>query len=529
MSGALHRLGAVVRADVLIRLRRLSTAVLFVLLSAIPYMWIPDPSTGRTLMQIDGQRALYNSAAIGMATALLGALFIGLFGFYVVSNALRKDVVSRCGTVIASTTMRAGEYLLGKFAGNAAFLTLFTLGYMAVAMAMVVVRGEASLEPWLFAKQYLILLPPTIVFVSAIALVFECTPLLRTKLGDVGYFFLWFGMMGAAASKIDADSSRWAAAFDVSGTGFIMLQLREVTGIQGLAIGASQFDAAKPPFVFEGLSLGAGWLAPRLLAAVWPLVLLLVARLFFHRFDPARVRVAAERTRRSWAGRANALAKPVARLVVRIGEGIASLPLLPRFLRASITDATATLAAFPLVVVGILGFAIAAINVDATSLFTGLLPFAFAACAIAIADVASREKRFGTMALTFAAPSLRGRFVAWKFASTLLVALAFLGVPVGRAIALQPERAVELLVAVGFVAAAATALGIVTANPKAFIVLFLTFWYVTTNDRGATPSFDYAGFFGAATPAVTTGYAVAGLVALAAAGLVHAMQLRRRW
>ena len=69
MNERWYRLAAVVRADVMIRLRRPSTAVVFVLLSMVPYMWIPDPSTGRTLINIGGQRALYNSAAIGMATA----------------------------------------------------------------------------------------------------------------------------------------------------------------------------------------------------------------------------------------------------------------------------------------------------------------------------------------------------------------------------------------------------------------------------------------------------------------------------
>ena len=136
MSGRLNRLGAIVRADLLIRLRRPSTVVVFLLLSFLPYLWIPAPSSGRALIVINGHRAVYNSAAIGVSTALIGTLFIGLFGFYVISNALKRDVISRCGYVIASTTMRGSEYIAGKFAGNVAFLTLFTLGYMATAMAM---------------------------------------------------------------------------------------------------------------------------------------------------------------------------------------------------------------------------------------------------------------------------------------------------------------------------------------------------------------------------------------------------------
>jgi hypothetical protein len=531
MSERLHRLAAIVRADVLIRLRRPSTAVVFLLLSAIPYLWIPAPSTGRTLVGINDARALYNSAAIGMATALLGTIFIGLAGFYVISNALRRDVLSRCGFVIASTTVRGSEYIVGKFAGNVVFLSLFTLGYMATAMAMVLVRGEAPLEPLVFAGQYLLLLPPAIVSVSALAILFECTPLLRTKFGDVVYFFLWVSLMGVVASQTEpGKAGGWAAYFDVSGMGFTVQQLKTLYHTDALSIGASTFDASKPPVVFGGLQFGWPWLLPRVVSTLWPLSLLAVARVFFHRFDPAKVRVTSnEKSRTSWLGRINFLSKPLARLFVRLGQSVASLPGVPLLVRTALTDALTTIAAFPLIVIAMAGFAIAALVSKPASLFGGVLPIAFAACALALADIACREKRSGTTALVYATPSLRARFVAWKFASSLLVALAFLGIPLLRAIALRPSSAITLLVAIAFVAAASTSLGIVSANPKTFIVAFLTFWYLALNDKGATPSLDFAGWFHRATPSVSAAYAAIAVAFLVFAQLFHAWELRRKW
>src|SRR5205814_1064508 len=122
---AVSRIGAIVRADFLIRFRRLSTVVVFLLLSGFAYVWVPSPATGRTLMQVNGARVLYNSAAIGMATAMLASVFVGLFGFYVISNAVRRDIDSRCGYVIASTNVRTVEYIVGKFLGNVVFLSTF--------------------------------------------------------------------------------------------------------------------------------------------------------------------------------------------------------------------------------------------------------------------------------------------------------------------------------------------------------------------------------------------------------------------
>lgn len=524
MSERVSRLAAIVRADFLIRLRRPSTAVVFLLLSAMPYLWIPDPATGRALMQIGQQRALYNSATIGMATATLATMFIGLFGFYVISNALRRDVLSRCGYVIASTTMRGSEYIAGKFAGNVVFLTVFTAGFMLTAMAMVLVRGEAPLDPLLFAKQYLLLAPPAIVFVSAIAIAFECTPLLRTKFGDVLYFFLWVAILGAVVSAMEKGAgARWAHLFDISGFGMLREQLQTYYGTDSLSIGATNFDAAKGTVDFAGLRLTPYWAMTRTLASLWPIAFLGVARLFFHRFDPARVRaVPNEKSRRSWLGRLNFLAKPLARLFVRALAPLSRTPAL--------TDALTTIAGFPIAVVAIAGFAIAALAADdAKSLFTSVLPLATAGCAIAIADIASREKRAGTSALVFAAPHLRERFVFWKFSSSLFVALAFLGVPLACAIRTRPHMTVALLAGVVFITAAATALGIVSANPKTFIVGFLSFWYIAVQDRGASPEFDFAGWFGTATPAIVAAYAVSALLLLAAAQLFHAHELRRRW
>jgi hypothetical protein len=532
MSERFFRLLAVVRADLFIRLRRPSTAVVFVLLSILPYLWIPKPSTGRALIVLQGKRALYNSAAIGMATAMMATIFIGLVGFYVISNALRRDVLTRCGYVVASTTMRGSEYIFGKFAGNVAFLTVFTAGFMAMSMAMVIVRGEAPLQPLVFASQYLLLVPPVIAFVSAIAITFECTPILRTKFGDVLYFFLWMSTMGAVvALEENGQAASWAIYFDISGMGTVLGQMKAYYATNSLSVGAITFDKSKGVIDFTGLRLGWDWLFPRMAATVWPVAILGVGRVFFHRFDPARVRaVPNEKSHRSWLGRINMVSKPVARLFVRGGNALLAPFGSASFVRSAATDALATIGSFPLISLAVIGFAIAAlVQDDAQTLLRGLMPVAFAGCAIAIADVASREKRAGTTALVFATPGLRSRFVWWKFASALFVAMIFLFVPIVRVLTLRPAAVLPLLIGVAFVVAAATALGILSSNPKTFIVGFLTFWYVVMSDKGATPSIDFAGWFGAPTGPVLLAYAAASVALLIVADLFHRNELARRW
>jgi hypothetical protein len=453
-----------------------------------------------------------------MATASLAAIFIGLAGFYVISNAIRRDVLSRCGFVIASTTMRGGEYLVGKVAGNIVFLTTFVAGFMLTSMGMLMVRGEARLEPLVFASQYLLLLPPVIVFVSVIAILFESIPFLSGKFGDVAYFFLWAASLGVVASNVTASDPGVYGYFDVSGFGYLKAGL----GTDHISIGMSNFDASKGLYDFKGLALPASWMAARIGSTLFPLAFLPVALLFFHRFDPVRLRKSLQRGSRGWLARTGLLFKPVSRAVYALAARSGSGSLLS----AARHDALMSLTSFPATVIVMIGFAVAGLAADAPK---DVMPVAFAAAAVLVADLSSREKRAGTLPLVYSTPLLRDGFVWWKFAAAVLLGSLILVVPALRMVAAAPSSIFALLAGLLFVCAAATALGIFSSNGKTFIVAFLTFWYVVVNDNGLSAGLDFAGFYGKATPAVTVTYAAIGIAALAAAQVFHASRLRRSW
>ena len=503
------RIGAIVRADFLIRFRRLSTVIVFLLLSGFAYVWVPDPATGRALMQVNGARVVYNSAAIGMATSMLGTMFVGLFGFYVISNAVRRDIDSRCGYVIASTTMGTSEYIIGKFLGNVVFLSTFMGGYMVASMAMLIVRGEAPLEPLLFMKQYAIVTPSTIVFVSVMAILFESIPFLSGRFGDVAYFFLYAMSLGFIVNMMIHGGHGIARYFDVSGFGYLMEQTRRNLHTDALSIGASTFDAAKAPLVIAGLNLEGGAWATRIVSTIAPIPLLLLAQLFFHRFDPARLRAAAVKGKRGWMGQLNALARPFVR-------PFAAIPVRG----AALKDAMMTFASTPFTGFAFIGITIASLAAPAS------LRITIVVAAVFIAGVASRDRSAGTTGLIYATPRLRERFVTWKLLSSALVAMLLLIAPLFEVMVKHPARLVALLTGIAFIAAAATSLGIISGTPKTFIVCFLTFWYVVVNDNGKTPAFDFAGFFSTPALQVTALYATIAIVMLAAAEVVHRARLR---
>lgn len=497
----IERVAAVVRADFLIRFRRLSTVIVFLLLSGFAYVWVPSPASGRTLMQINGARVLYNSAAIGMGTSMLASVFIGLFGFYVVSNAVRRDVSSRCGYVLASTTMRSGEYIIGKFLGNVVFLTAFIAGFMAASMAMLLVRGEAPLEPLIFMKQYAIVTPSAIVFISVAAIVFESIPWLSGRLGDVLYFFVYAASLGVVVTMMVQGGTGLARYFDFSAFGYLMEQTQGHFHTQAMSIGASSFNPRKAPLIIDGFHLAGDAWATRLVSTIAPIPMLLVALVFFHRFDPARIRAGGAREKRGWMRSFNALAKPFAR-------PFAAIPVRG----AALTDAMMTFAMTPFAGAALIGITIAALVSPKT------LPITFALTAVLISDIASRDRGAGTTALISASPRLRENFVVWKFASASIVAAILLIAPL-------IQSGAKLLPAIVLIAAAATSLGIISGNPKTFIVLFLTFWYVVVNDAGKTKPLDFAGFYGRPAMGVVAMYGAIAIAFAIAAAIVHRARL----
>jgi hypothetical protein len=518
----------VVVTDLRLRLRQTSTLVVFLLLSAMPYLWVPDPATGRAVFVVDGRRALYDSAALGLATGVLCTVLLGLLGYYLVSNSLARDLRTRCGFVLASTPVGNLEYLLAKVVGNAAFLAALGAGYMVCAMAMQVVRGEAPLEPWRFAVQYLWLLPTCVLFVAAVAVLFESVPRLSGKLGDVVFFVGWMAMSGAAAAFHGVGPVRpgigVADLLDVSGMGFVVRQMRLQTGSDSFSFGATSFDAGLDPVAFPGLVGGGEWVLPRLAGLLPAVAVFLLALVAFHRFDPARVRGAAARRGRGYLQRLEALAAPLVRPLLR--RGLAGAGAGPNLAGAVVAEASLVLLTQPLGALALVTTAVLALLLTEAAVGGGVLPAAMAGLGLVLAGAAGREARHGTTALVAAVPALDRRYVGWKLASALAVGAAFAAVPAARLLlAGSPGRALTALVGTFFVAGMAVSLGVLGGSPKAFLVLFLTFLYVALNDGGRTPALDFAGFAGTAGPRQWAGYV---LVTAAALGLATAVHRRRR-
>ncbi len=499
---SLARAIAVAVADVRTRLRRPSTGVLILVTAVGSYLAVPDPSTGSGLMRIGDARVLYTSPALAFASAVLVTMLLALFGFYLTSNALARDLRTRMGTVVAATPARNLEYLLGTVAGNATLLLAVVLGSMVAAMGMQVVRGEGPLQPLTFLAQYGLMLSPCIAWVAVIALVFECTPGLSGRIGDVLYFFVWSltVALGAEPWREPGEPISWLGrCLDYSGLGYAIGEVQRIAGTSEFSIGYLPGEITKTT-AFPGLELTRQAVATRALAFIMPALLLPVALVLFHRFDPARTRSLGVGNRRSLTAILAALSRAIGR------------PMLALLDRVS-PDAALTFRARPPLVLVVVIAAVLGLTLPTAWVRQGLLPVLFAVLSAALADVATREQQAGMAGIVFAAPRRRDGFAAWKLTTAALVALLVAGVPAFRLLATEPRAGLSALVGVLFLATTSVAAGIVTGTPKTFLSLSLVLWYLALNAKGHSPALDYGGWWAAATPLTQAGWAAAAATA----------------
>jgi hypothetical protein len=358
------------------------------------------------------------------------------------------------------------------------------------------------------------------VFVSAVAVFFESIPVLAGKFGDVLYFFVWVGFMSfVVADQVKGGRIPWAHFFDVSGFGFLIGAMRQTMHTESLAIGASPFDPHAAPIVIGGLTLPRAWILPRLVSLGVPLLLLPVATLCFHRFDPTRTGRLGEKSRRNWIGRFQMYLKPISRRIVAL---LQPLVPAPAFLRAVWLDALLTLTLSPLALFALIGSVVLGLTVkpDAS------LPIILTMLAIIISDVATRDLRSGTILNLRAVPLLREHFVWWKVGSTAILSVLFCGTSILTAAGHAPGLIVAMCIGIFFVVALASGLGVLTSNPKAFIVGFLSFGYIVVNDHGSSPMLDFVGTYGSGSQKTMSFYLALGVVALVLAQISYRRRLQ---
>lgn len=512
---------AMVANEVRLRARRVSTLVVFLLVIALTWAMVVDPSTGRAMVVSRGARLLYNSEALALGSAVLISFIAGLTAFYLARGRTREDILNGTGTLLATTPIGNASLIFARWLGATVYLTALCGAVMLTMMVLQSVRGEGPVQPLVFLRTYALLLLPSVMFAASIAVLCDSFAPLMGKLGDVLYFMLWVAQFGSMPSAVARESLEvpWIASVDFSGLSAAVVALRQSMGTSSLSFGGSTFDPALAPLELHNFWTGE-LVMIRIVSMLLTLLPLGLAACLFHRYSPDRVKAGAKLRRSLWS-RANELMRPLTRALMPLMRLGARLPRRPG---AVLADLALHLATLPVLWVALILLWLAGL-ISGPAGYGGLAYLGIACWGLLICDLAARDDQSGTRKLT----AVVSGGAVWRHARQLLVmgllGAAYVAPPLLYWGAHAPLRAMALATSVFTLAALAHFLAQATRNGRTFLALFLFGLYLSVQIKDV-PWFDLLGAHGVVTPREILACLATGLLCLMAGGVLERHRIR---
>lgn len=465
-------------ADFRERVRRFSFLLIVTLAVFLGYQVI----TGFFQLRLGAYRGVLNAAWIGALMALTLSFFLSLFGFYIARGNVQQDRDTGVGQILAATPLRKLAYVLGKFASNVAVLLIITGVLALAALAMLLIHGEdKTLDLAQLLLPFLVFSTPVALLTAAMAVFFECAPVLRSSAGNVIYFFLWL----LSVTPLGGDVLGFAA---IEQGMAVALQAQGAAYTGGIVLGAGPAIELQT-FLWTGFAW-ATVARTRLIYVLAALLLAGLAALPFERFAPTQSRPrrsALKRWLASLGARLRALtlpakATPVTAELSRSAPTLTPITATGAPLRLFVTLVAAELKlllkgrAF-LWYAGAAGLFLACLLSPLETVRSALLPLVWLWPLLLWAELGVRPTRYHVHPLLASAPAPLRRQLPAAWTAGVLLALLLGG---GALIRLLAEPALLPGFAAGalFIPSLALLLGLLTGTERPTQILLLLWWYL---------------------------------------------------
>jgi hypothetical protein len=515
---------AMIKADLQERTRRSSFLFALCLVFYLGFA----VNTGQILIKLDQYRGVYNSAWVGSLAAVVVTFFLGLFGFYLVKDTIQRDERSGVGQILASTSLTRVDYLLGKWLSNFCVLALLVILLGCAALLMQLIQGEnGQVQVWALAAPLLFIALPWMALMAALAVFFESVTWLKGGFGNLVYFAVFIFLL---AVGVFLPQYPWLDAVGLNLVGSSMKTAAKAaypayTGTFTLSMIASK---ALDTFTWTGLDWTPGLILQRMLWPVAAMGVVLLAALFFNRFDgglPLR-----QGLWRRWfpgrpvehdPGNAEPVFPPGGAAPHFLKQSLAQpAHFQPNLLRLAWLE-------FLLLRKGLAWYWFAGLGLfwvgSALVPANTLRSMCFMLCAIwpvlVWSQMGERDARCQTTQLIAHTPNpvLRQQFSAW-LAGVGFTALATCGTLLGRWLNAEPLALTAWTLSILFVPSLALCLGSCTKSSKPFEVIYPVLWYLgPLNPQNNLAGLDYLGIHAAAPVHTAPGWMLG--VSLALVGL----------
>ncbi len=518
---ALPLMATLAMAEARLRLRRLSTVLVLLLVIAISWRMIPDPAAASHLSFLTVHRAqvAYTSAALAMGSAKMAAILFGLAGFYLVRGRAAEDLRSGIGSVIAATPAGNAMLLASRWLGGVAYLATLGLALMLTVLLCHLLRGSGPVELLVYLQTYLTMLLPVLCFSTSCALLCDSHARLMGKTGDVLFFILWAAQFPIADSFFRTNPTEFSAWMLVDFTGLSASALTLAAALQipvsAISKGFTVFDPSLAPVILPAHLWSWQMTAMRIGAALVAGLPLLLAALLFHRYSPDRIQAASARTRRSPLAMLNGALLPLSRLARPLFGLAARLPGLAGQVCA---DVALALMAAPAAIALAIAANIAAL-VSSGPVLALVLTIACTGWGLLVSDVSVRDHSAANEELTGTVPGGADRRYLRQLLAAGALGLLLMGVAALRLSVDEPLRALALVAGIASFSALATLFGRAARSGRLFMALFL-FWVYVSASISDVALLDAFGINGVATAGSVLLQAVVAAVATAA-GVVY--------
>jgi hypothetical protein len=512
-----------VRADFLERARRYSSLIILGITIGVTYLYLPPVDADYVTFSMDGYRGVYNSAWVGATVTVLTSVLLGIFGFYLVKNAIMRDRRTGVGQIIATTPIRKAQYTISKMLSNWFFLMAMAIVALLAALGMQWIRGEVLKITLIdYLLPYILITGPMMVFIAALAVLFESIPWLSGGFGNISFFILSIAVITIGSfitflspgHSFDPVQSLSDSYKDPTGALLIFRSMMIAGHEQGiLSEGGFVLGRTSPvlyglplgsTFPYEGVSWKVRILLSRFLWFSVGTVIAATSALFFDRFDPAQRRKKSDERRESGRKKRfqketmeeepEALPSPI--------SWAARLEPLPATMRSTFLGifCRTVLAELRLIIRGTpwwwflvaAGLIVASLLCPLEQVREICLPLAWIWPLLSWSSLGVREIRDRTTQMIFSGPFPLLRQLPASWVAGFLLALGTgSGVVLRLIMSGEWEALFALFIGAIFIPSLAITLGTWSGSSKLFEVTYLILWYLGPMNQ--TVQLDYLG------------------------------------
>jgi len=282
-----HIIYHLARADFLERVRRYNFLVMLGLAIFLGY----QTAVGNVRLQLGDYRGEFNSAWVGAMMSVIITFFVGWFGFYLVKGSIARDRETGVGQIIAATPMTRPLYMLGKWISNFAILMTMVVILAIFGVAIQLLSGEViQMDFWAYLSPFLFIVTPIMALVAAVAVLFEAIPFLSGGLGNVIFFVGFIAVIPFTMELIETFPAAEPLGFGLLKTDMQDEILQVFPTYDGSFMLGGMDTKIIGTFIWTGIQWTPAIIFTRLAYFGIAFFQLILATLFFDRFDPSRAK-----------------------------------------------------------------------------------------------------------------------------------------------------------------------------------------------------------------------------------------------